>query len=75
MHTHKQQITLADVVAVLGGTSDRHEFTEESAIKFALIHAVTLLRKSAAGTMTDGDRKQAKSIYRMASAALGLDHE
>lgn len=75
MHSQKQQISIADVVQVLGGTSERYELDEESAKHFALMHAVPLLRKASTGTMTDGDRKQAKSIYRMSCAALGLDHD
>lgn len=71
----KQQISIADVVQVLGGTSERYELDEESAKHFALAHCVKPLRKAATGTMTDGDRREAKSAYRMACAALGLDHE
>lgn len=43
--------------------------------KYALARAMPLLRKAAVSFAEAKDRNEARRVYQLASAALGIDHE
>lgn len=68
--------SVSQALEMLAGALARQERTEPDASdRLALTTALPVLRKAMLAFPSAPDRRQARSAYRMAAAALGIDHE
>lgn len=67
---------IIDTLDTLKGHIDRLSTDEQFAKHFALVHCVRALRRCMdADGLSPHTRQQARSAYRMAAAAAGMNHE
>jgi len=68
--------TVSQALELLAGALARQEKTDPDASdRLVITTALPVLRKAMVAFPSAPDRRQARSAYRMACAALGIDHE
>ena len=68
--------SVSQALEMLAGALSRREKTEpDHSDRLALATALPVLKRGVEAFPSAADRRQAKSAYRMAAAALGIEHE